>query len=107
MARTVVNIKLSTNNENADKIIRQILIADEYREIDYHGEVVWKKGTGLMTAMHYIKIEYTNDAVIVSGWIQMGVGSIGGKEHALKGVVAAIPKKSVKKTISKLESALK
>lgn len=107
MARTVVNIKLSMDSENANKIIRQILLADDYREIDYHGEVVWKKGIGLMTAMHYIKIEHTNDTVVVSGWVQMGVGSIGGKEHALKGVVAIVPKKSVKKTISKLESALK
>lgn len=107
MARTVVNIQLNTDSENADKIIRQILLADDYREIEYHGEVVWKKGTGLMTAMHYIKIEYTNDAVVVSGWVQMGVGSIGGKEHALKGFVAIVPKKSVKKTISKLQSALK
>lgn len=106
MARTVTNVKMQITKE-ADKIIRQILISDDYKEISYNLEVVWKKGTGMMTAMHYIKVEYENDIAAISGWVQVGVGPVGGKEHDLSGVSLAIPKKSVKKTIDKLVTALR
>lgn len=43
---------------------------------------------------------------MVSGWVQIGIGSVGGKEHALEGFTASIPKKSVKKTIEKLRAAI-
>lgn len=67
MSRTIINISIKgKEQELLDKEIRNILIADDYREIDYNREVVWKKGTGLMTAMHYIKIEYSNDTLTVS-----------------------------------------
>ena len=107
MARTTTNIKLRISREEADKIIRQILISDDYKEINYNREVVWKKGTGMMTAMHFIKVEYDNEKAIISGWVQVGVGSVGGKEHNLNGFALVIPKKSVKKTIDKLITALR
>lgn len=57
MARTTVRIDFHQPPQVVDQMVRDILIADDYREIDYNREVVWKKGTGLMTAMHYIKLE--------------------------------------------------
>ena len=42
----------------------------------------------------------------ISGWVQIGVGSVGGKERDLKGFVGAIPKKSVLNTIEKIKAAL-
>lgn len=107
MARTVIDIKMQVGREEADKIVRRILISDDYREINYNREVVWKKGTGMMTAMHYIKVEYENDTAVISGWVQIGVGSVGGKEHDLKGLLGVIPKKSVEKTMDKLVAALR
>lgn len=107
MARTVIDIKMQVGREEADKIVRRILISDDYREINYNREVVWKKGTGMMTAMHYIKVEYENDTAVISGWVQIGVGSVGGKEHDLKGFLGVIPKKSVEKTMDKLVAALR
>lgn len=106
MARTSFRIDFHQPPQVVDQIARNILIADDYREIDYNREVVWKKGTGLMTAMHYIKLEYQGNTLVVSGWVQIGIGSVGGKEHALEGFTASIPKKSVKKTIEKLRAAI-
>lgn len=57
-----------------------------------------------MTAMHYIKFEFSDNVLCVSGWVQIGVGSIGGKERDLTGFMAVIPKKSVAKTIAKIEA---
>ena len=62
-------------------LVRGILTPDGYHEIDYNNEVVWKKGTGAMTAMHYIKLEYYANVLRVSGWVQVGLGSVGGKER--------------------------
>ena len=106
MARTVESIRCTKPRNVIDQRLRQILIQEDYREIQYNLEVVWKKGTGLMTAMHYIKLEYLEDTLVISGWIQMGVGSVGGKEHDLNGMMAKIPKSSVRKTMDKLKAAV-
>lgn len=107
MARTCVEIPCTLPQSQAEQRVREVLAADKYREIDYNGETVWKMGIGMMTAMHYIKTEYLEGMVRVYGWIQMGVGPVGGKEHALSGVVAVIPKKSVLKTIDKIKAAIR
>lgn len=88
---------MQITKEEADKIFRQILISDDYKEINYNLEVVWKQGTGMMTAMHYIKVEYENDVAVIFGWVQVGVGHVGGKEHDLNGVSLVIPKNRLKK----------
>ena len=58
MARTTITIPFTQEQTTADQTARRILAIDGYHEIDYNGEKVWKKGTGLMTAMHYIKLEF-------------------------------------------------
>lgn len=103
MSRTIKKVKFSGNEKDLDERLRNILIADDYKEIDYNREVVWKKGLGLVTAMQYIKLEYKDDEVIISGWIQIGIGSAGGKEQELTGIVGKLPKKSVLKTMDKIE----
>ena len=106
MSRTNMNIPIWGGFARADEVIRGILIKEGYREIQYNLETVWKKGTGLATAMHYIKVEYRNDGtLLLSGWVQFGIGSIGGGEHDLEGVIALIPKQSVKKTMEKIIAA--
>ena len=106
MARSFYNISFTQDSSAVDNLVRSILIGDDYHEINYNTEVVWKKGTGLMTAMHYIKLEYYPNVLRVAGWVQVGVGSIGGKERDLTGFTCAIPKQSVKKTIEKIQLAV-
>ena len=56
--------------------------------------------------MQYIKIEFTDTTLVVTGWVQEGVGSVGGNEMALNGIVAAVPKKSVMKVIEQIKASL-
>lgn len=105
MSRTYMDISISAYTDAIDNQIRQILIAEHYREIPYNTEIVWKKGTGLMTAMHYIKLEYPNyHTVRLSGWVQIGVGSVGGRERDLSGFTGIIPKKSVQNTMNLIQN---
>lgn len=107
MARTYLEFSIPAYSDAVDQTIRQILIGDHYREIDYNREVVWKKGTGVMTGMHYIKVEYPNSQTVrLSGWVQIGLGPVGGREHDLEGLTGAIPKKSTKKTMEKIQAAV-
>ncbi len=68
------------------------------------GESVWKNGTGLMTAMKFIKVEYAQNNITISAWVQTGVGNVGGNEMDLTGFVAAIPKKQLLKVIEEIKS---
>lgn len=43
MSRTVMKIPYEGDKDKIDESIREILINDDYREIDYNHEVVWKK----------------------------------------------------------------
>ena len=105
MSRTVKIIECHRDPAIIDEQIRNILANDGYKLINYNDEMVWKMGTGLMTAKHYIKFEISENVLCISGWVQGGTGSVvGGKEHDLTGFTAAIPKKSVAKTMAKIEA---
>ena len=106
MARTMMEIPFAGERQPVETAVRGVLVADKYKEIDYNGETVWKMGTGLATAMHFIKTEYAGQTLRLYGWVQIGVGSAGGKERDLTGVVGAIPKKSVKKTMEKIRAVI-
>lgn len=106
MSRTVVNIPITQDVNQLHEKIRQILITDGYNETNYkNNEIVWKKGVGFFTAMHFIKLDYQANVLYVSGWICSGIGSFTFGEHALNGFYGVIPKKSVQGTIDKITAA--
>ena len=43
MARTFVDIPLQGDIAAADAVVKNVLISDDYREINYNTEVVWKR----------------------------------------------------------------
>lgn len=106
MPRTSIRVPFSANIETVDQTIRQILIDEGFNQKNINGEVCWKKGTGLATAMQYAKVEYTQNEVVLSGWIQAGVGSLAGPEMDLNGFVGAIPKKQLLKRLNKIQQAV-
>lgn len=107
MARTTIKIQYSQPFTVTNELVEGILLSNGYKEIDYNGETVWKKGTGMLTAMQFIKIEYGENIISVSGWVQVGVGNVGGNEMALTGFTASVPKKSVMKVIAKIQEVIR
>ena len=107
MARTIIRKKYSGNMEDAKKKVETILSQNGFHEKTIKtGEIVWKKGTGMMTAMQYIKTEFLEGELVLSGWVQAGLGSVGLSEMELTGFVAAIPKKSTMKVINQIQNSL-
>lgn len=107
MARTTIKLPYNGDYDNTNNNITSVLIQNNFKEYNYNGESVWKKGVGLLTAMQYIKIEFSNDSVTLSAWVQAGLGNMGGGEMALNGIVAAAPKKSLMKVIEQIKSNIR
>ncbi len=105
MARSVFTLSyndFATTNNN----INNFLIQNGFKKMEKNNEEFWKKGTGMATAMQFIKIDYSENELTIYAWVQAGVGSVGGKEMELKGFVAAIPKKSLLKKIEKIKACV-
>ncbi len=106
MSRSVFHAKTIKTREEVYQIATAILDSDGYKQIDRNGETVWKKGTGAMTAMHFIKLEFQDGDLIISGWVQIGLGSAGLNDMDLTGFIGAVPKKTTFKTIQKIRKAV-
>ena len=59
-----------------------------------------------MTAMQFIKPEYYQGEVLLYGWVQAGLGSVGLNEMDLEGFVGVIPKQAVAKVMNQIIMAL-
>ena len=105
MARTIINLPLRNSVDESYNTTVNILQANGFKEVSYNGETVWKKGTGLLTAMQFIKIDFSSNEFTISAWVQAGLGSVGGNEMDLTGVVAAIPKKQLLNVIEQIKRA--
>ena len=106
MSRTIRRISFNGDQKETEERIHDFLVQEDYREISYDREIVWKKGTGIMSAMHYIKIEFKKNELVISGWVRIGIGDAAGKEQALSGILGMEPKKAVLKTIKELEEMI-
>ena len=51
MARTIINLPLRNSVDESYNTAVNILQANGFKEVSYNGETVWKKGTGLLTAI--------------------------------------------------------
>ena len=91
--RTVVSIDCGMRVSAAFKAAERVLAQNGFVPLHYHGESVWKKGTGALTAMQFVKLVPAGAFLDVQAWVQIGLGNVGLKEQCLSGVVGAIPKK--------------
>lgn len=106
MARTTIVTQSNYKFEQAENIINNILSKNGFKQTTINsGENVWKKGTGFLTAMQFIKIDFSSNEFTISAWVQAGLGSVGGNEMDLTGVVAAIPKKQLLNVIEQIKRA--
>lgn len=104
MARTSIKTSYNCSYEEAERKINSILSQKGFKMTTLKtGEKVWKKGTGLMTAMQFVKVDFSQNEFIMSAWVQAGIGSVGGKEMDLTGVVGALPKKQLMKVLEEIK----
>lgn len=106
MSRTVFNVNYNCDFESANNTISNILTENGFKLINRNGEEVWKKGTGMMTAMQFVKVEFDSNVAVLSAWVQAGLGNAGGSEMDLTGFVGAVPKKSLMKILEKIKNSL-
>ena len=107
MARTIITLPYYVSYNEVINNLELFLLKKGFKKIVTNNEEVWKKGTGMLTAMQFLKFQFTeNREVMISGWVQAGLGSVGFNEMDLSGTVAAIPKRSLLKTIDELKSCL-
>lgn len=97
MARTTMEVRYG-NLEVFRSKTEGMLQQKGYHLITENNENVWKCGSGIVTAMKYLKIEYVAaNTVQVSGWIKnMGM------ELGLEGVVGALPKEQIMSVIREI-----
>lgn len=74
---------------------------------NYKGEMVWKKGTGMLAAPQFIKVDYQNGTVYLEAWMKYAIipGVYCG-EMGLTGAVACIPKSILKGRVDDLMNLL-
>ncbi len=106
MARTSIKTSYSCSYDEAQRKISAILYQKGFKTTTLKtGEKVWKKGTGLMTAMQFVKVDFGQNEFIMSAWVQAGIGSVGGGEMDLTGVVAALPKRQLMKVLEEIKKS--
>jgi hypothetical protein len=104
-ARTSVNVAIPQDASALHQEIVKLLTLDGYYQFTYPktGELVWKKGDGILTAMRFVKLDYQPGVLILSCWIAGGIGNLIGREQPLEGVVGAVPKMSLRKTFENIQ----
>ncbi len=105
MSRSNFTIQHNLSFAEAQNKVLSVLQNNSFNEKTLKtGETVWKNGTGLMTAMKFIKVEYAQNSITIYAWVQTGIGDIGGGEMDLTGFVAALPKKQLLKVIEEIKT---
>ena len=106
MSRSMFDIHYKCGADAARKKTDSIFMSNGYKQKTLRsGEVVWKKGIGLLTAMKFAKVEYYEEKMIIYGWVSMGIGSVHVGEMNLEGAFGIIPKRSLKDVLDKVKNA--
>ncbi len=102
-SRTYVQVPVVADPNTLNTALSPLLSKEGYSLTSYTGagvnEIVWKKGTGMASAMKYIKLEFRPNMLIISAWICPGMFSLTICELPLDGFYAAVPKKACMSTV--------
>lgn len=101
--RSEMYIPCSMPVEQAYNNACHILVSNDFSPKAYKGEMIWKKGLGLMSKMQYVKVVPMEGHLYVQGWMAMaGLGDVAFIEQPLGGFSGAIfnsPAKNILMTI--------
>ncbi|MDE7424356.1 MAG: hypothetical protein K2N51_11840 [Lachnospiraceae bacterium] len=103
MSRTTIEVPMKTNNVDAVlDIIVTTLKPSGYEQKIVDGETIWTKGDGVMMKMQCVGITFTENSVLIQGWMKDAITG----ESSLEGFVAALPKKKLKGLINKIQTTI-
>jgi len=99
-----------TVNKTADQITEiatRCLIGEGFKQTTSKGELVWKKGNGILVGPQFIAVKSTEGNVRVEAWIKFAVlPFVFAGEMDLNGFAGAIPKKLLHDKVDRLEKKL-
>lgn len=99
MARTVIDLPL--RNQDIDEImnvINNILYRYGYVSKNVKGESLWGKGDGFFIPMKCFSICFTENSLIVQGWLRDIIFG----EVDLEGLMLAVPKRNMKSIMEEI-----
>lgn len=107
MSRYVNEIKTRKSKEEINRITGEFLTREGFKMMDYDGEKVWKKGTGLALGPQFMKVMPGPGKVHVEAWIKFAIlpGVFLG-EMDTEGLVGGAPKRRLKKRVLAIEQSL-
>lgn len=107
--RTFVQVPIYGDPNAVDAAVRACLANEGFHPTKYtemgRDEVVWKKGTGLASAMKFMKLLYQPNLLVITAWISSGLGPVGLFDMSLDGGYAFVPKKSCMKSVERVAQA--
>lgn len=107
MSRYVHDLKTSKSQDEVNRITSDYLSREGFKQVDYEGEMVWKKGTGLALGPQFLKIIPSEGKVHIEAWIKFAIlpGVFLG-EMDTEGFVGGAPKRRLKKRVMAIENSL-
>ncbi len=70
MARFVTEFQSARSDADISYVVNDFLTKEGFTYTDFQGEMLWKKGKGIMTAPQFIKVECQNSVVHMEAWIK-------------------------------------
>lgn len=71
MSRTTIEVPMKTNCvDEVLSVMGNILEPAGYRRTNVNGQAAWTKGDGILTMEQYIGAAFTENSVLLQGWIK-------------------------------------
>ena len=90
-------VQYNGDYEQISTSISELLKQEKFKLQDYGDEQVYCQGTGVWTALKFIKFFNFEDGIKIEAFVV-----INGRENDLEGVLGAMPKKALKQTVDKI-----
>lgn len=100
MSRSIFDYTIGKPDDFIQFVSNDFFAKSGYYLINYKGEQIWRKGSGMITSPSFIKLQYGQGVIHIEAFIK----SFG--EHGLEGAYGAIPKSMLKSDVDTLVQLL-
>ncbi len=108
MARYNNEFTTSRSIDEVKNFVNSFMVREGFKSVNFKGEIVWKKGQGLLVAPQFIKTVISEKKVRLEAWIKYALlpGVYIG-EMGLTGAMGFAMKRVLRKRVEELERMLK